>query len=320
MIFPLVIEAGGDNRSGEFEATSNVFELDADQLTALTERNYYVNVHTDDYPAGEIRGQLLPESDAFFRVNLAGTNENPSVLSMANGSVMIELDGSALTLSGSFQDLGSDISAGAHIHLGIAGRNGGVVFPLVIDVGDDNRSGIFVASDNMFELDADQMVALMERRFYVNVHSQEHMGGEIRGQIIPQVTTSMIANMSGSAEESSVNSEGSGSIVAELNENMLTITGSFQNISSNYTASHLHVALAGRSGGVTIPLEVLARSVIRAGKRYRHKDGGSVLWCGRVEIWVEGLDFVEDHCTACYNVHIMPIGQVREKILKAGFF
>jgi hypothetical protein len=63
VVFPLTVVSGGT--SGTFAAT-NVFVLTAAQLAALQAGNYYVNVHSQLWPGGEIRGQLLlaPEADA----------------------------------------------------------------------------------------------------------------------------------------------------------------------------------------------------------------------------------------------------------------
>ena len=250
----LTVDLDPEGTSGSFSAVDNVFELEADELEALEARMLYVNIHTENFAGGEIRGQLMPEADAWFRANLSGTNQVPPVLTRANGAIIAELDGDRLTLSGAFQDLSDDYS-GAHIHLALAGRNGGVEIPLDVDEGDDQRSGVFSAQENSFELDAEQIDALMERRFYVNVHSDAHPGGEIRGQIVPQVTSTMVANLSGSAVTAGIMSEGSGAIVAELDGDHLVVTGSFQDLGSNFANSHIHVGLPGRNGGVSVALE-----------------------------------------------------------------
>lgn len=251
--FPLDVDLGMDGTAGSFAAEDNEFDLNEAQISALEERRLYVNVHTENYRPGEIRGQLHPESDYYFRANLSGTNEVPPVLTQAHGSVTAELAGNSLIVTGSFHDLTGDFT-GAHIHRAVSGRNGGVEIPLNVETGDDERSGVLEAGQNTFELTPAQIEMFLERRFYINVHSNVNPGGEIRGQLVPQVTSTMIANLSGSAEESGIISEGSGSIAAELDGNMLTVTGSYQGLGSNFTASHLHVGLPGRSGGVSVGL------------------------------------------------------------------
>jgi len=67
----------------------------------------------------------------------------------------------------------------AHIHLAPAGKNGPVIVPLT-------KSG-----DNMWSVPAgakltdDQYKAYKAGDLYVNVHSAENKGGEIRGQLKP---------------------------------------------------------------------------------------------------------------------------------------
>jgi hypothetical protein len=54
VVFPLEIE-------GETEGTlSGTFELTQDQLDALAAGNFYVNVHTEANPGGQIRAWLMP--------------------------------------------------------------------------------------------------------------------------------------------------------------------------------------------------------------------------------------------------------------------
>ena len=57
VVFPLSTVSGGT--SGTWNAGSNVFALTPVQLAALQAGNYYVNVHSQLWPGGEIRGQLL---------------------------------------------------------------------------------------------------------------------------------------------------------------------------------------------------------------------------------------------------------------------
>jgi hypothetical protein len=55
IVFNLVVTPGQDGRSGTFEGEQL---LDQNQLRAFQAGRYYVNVHTQAYPGGEIRGQL----------------------------------------------------------------------------------------------------------------------------------------------------------------------------------------------------------------------------------------------------------------------
>jgi hypothetical protein len=56
VVFPISVFPGDDMRSGRLSVTRTLTD---DELAALAAGDYYVNVHTDNYPAGEIRGQLI---------------------------------------------------------------------------------------------------------------------------------------------------------------------------------------------------------------------------------------------------------------------
>ncbi|TVQ10906.1 MAG: DUF4397 domain-containing protein, partial [Balneolaceae bacterium] len=51
----------GDNRGGTYEAAANTFTLTQDQIDAMAAGQYYVNVHSVDLPAGELRGQIYAD-------------------------------------------------------------------------------------------------------------------------------------------------------------------------------------------------------------------------------------------------------------------
>lgn len=109
-----------------------------------------------------------------MKVELSGQNEVPPVTTSASGSgsFSVKADG---TISGSVTTSGIEGTM-AHIHEGAAGANGPVRVPLTKD---GNR---WVVPEGT-KLDAEQQKALNEGRLYVNVHSKEHPGGELRAQL-----------------------------------------------------------------------------------------------------------------------------------------
>jgi hypothetical protein len=70
----------------------------------------------------------------------------------------------------------------AHIH-GPAdvGANAGVVFNLGVGAG----NGHDYFTENQFVLSAQQEADFLAGLYYVNIHSEQHAGGEIRGQLNP---------------------------------------------------------------------------------------------------------------------------------------
>ena len=107
-------------------------------------------------------------------VKLSGANEVPPVTTSAAGSGKFTVadDGA---ISGSVTTTGVDGTM-AHIHVGAAGANGGVIVPL-------KKEGDTYKTAAGAKLTAEQMKALKEGGLYVNVHSAAHPGGEVRGQL-----------------------------------------------------------------------------------------------------------------------------------------
>jgi hypothetical protein len=271
---PLVPTLNPDQRSGTFEAAQNTFKLTPTQYVALHERKLYANIHTLLYPGGEIRGQLLPEVDAYYRVNLAGSNEVPAVNSTGFGALVAEIEGDTLILSGSFNNLTSDfnpaVAGGSHIHLGYAGQNGPIQVALVPTVAADNRSGVFEAAANRITLTSALKDALEARQLYANVHTTAYPGGELRGQIVPTASYLFRTNLSGSQEVPPVETPARGALILELDGDDLTVSGSFTNLAGDFNAniaggSHLHLAPAGRNGGILIHLMATVNTDMRSG-------------------------------------------------------
>ncbi|MEL7119870.1 MAG: CHRD domain-containing protein, partial [Bacteroidota bacterium] len=245
------------------EIANNGFAITDDQKAAFEARDMYVNIHTTKVGSGEIRGQLAGPGNAIFRAGLSGMNEPNPAVTAATGSVLLELDGNTLTVSGTFNNLSSalatDIAGGAHIHMGMAGSNGGVVFILTSTTNEDGTTGEFAAADNVFELTDEQVMDLMARRYYVNIHSLNFGGGELRGQIVPESQILFSGFLTGMQEADPVLTIAGGAVVGEVMGNQLTVSGSFNNLSSPIDTTilggaHLHLALAGSNGPVAFLL------------------------------------------------------------------
>jgi hypothetical protein len=110
-------------------------------------------------------------------VKLTGAQEVPAVSTQASGkgTISIAKDGS---VSGSVKTMGI-AGTMAHIHLAPAGQNGPPIISLV--KGDDNTWAVPSGA----KLTDDQLKSFANGDLYVNVHSDEHKGGEIRAQLKP---------------------------------------------------------------------------------------------------------------------------------------
>jgi hypothetical protein len=60
----LTAELDGDELGGSYNPDANIFDFSQENIDQLTDGELYVNIHSTDYPAGEIRGQILPSPNA----------------------------------------------------------------------------------------------------------------------------------------------------------------------------------------------------------------------------------------------------------------
>jgi hypothetical protein len=85
VVFTLTATVDPDQKGGMYEAVDNTFAISPEQMAALGAGTYYVNIHTSDLPAGEIRGQLL---------------EDPNENAPAASAITAPADGAQVTLEG----------------------------------------------------------------------------------------------------------------------------------------------------------------------------------------------------------------------------
>jgi len=135
--------------------------------------DYYVNVHTTDYPNGAVRGQLGKgsdhhtdegEVDQILRARLSGPSEVPGPGDPdGRGEAVIAV-----------------IPAiAAHIHQGQGGVAGPVVVTLTPPGGTGTSAGCIGGLSNSL------LTAILANpgNYYVNVHTTDYPNGAIRGQL-----------------------------------------------------------------------------------------------------------------------------------------
>lgn len=110
-------------------------------------------------------------------VMLSGAHEVPAVTTSAKGNGTITI-GEDKAVSGSVTTSGV-VGTMAHIHEAAAGQNGPVIIPL--EKKGDNQWAVPAKA----KLTDAQYKAYKAGNLYVNVHSAEHKGGEIRDQLKP---------------------------------------------------------------------------------------------------------------------------------------
>jgi len=139
---------------------------------------WYVNIHSSVFPAGEIRGQVINRGAA--NVVLSGAEEVPPVSTPAYGAALVDFDATNGVVSWYivYEDLSAPVT-GMHFH-GPAGP--GTNAAVQVNIG--GISGFAVPQWGTNGLSVPQSADLLSDLWYLNVHSTNFPGGEIRGQIV----------------------------------------------------------------------------------------------------------------------------------------
>ncbi|MBI3185365.1 MAG: CHRD domain-containing protein [Myxococcales bacterium] len=205
-----------------------------------------------------------PPAPVTLEAALSGANEVPPVATSAQGDVSATLRGNQIELSGSFANLSSDLrevqGSPGHIHEAPPGENGPIVMNLEV-TSPDRRSGSFGLSAT---LNDQQVAAFNAGRFYVNLHTADHPGGELRAQLTATPPRRVVfeSSLSGASGVPPVATTASGTASVELVGNVLVLTGRFQALLTPLldvggTSVHVHQAPAGQNGPIVFNLEVL---------------------------------------------------------------
>jgi hypothetical protein len=180
---PIVVQlvapgAGGSSSGCVAVARPLVREL----LTAPG--RFYFNVHTTDYPAGAVRGQLSGTSPAAlgrsFRLSLTGAAERPPADPDGAGTAIVRIrrDDGQLCYRLTVQNIQLP-SVGAHIHRAPATANG----PIVVGFSrPPDASGASSGCETADRALLDEILA-NPAGFYVNVHTRDYPGGAVRAQL-----------------------------------------------------------------------------------------------------------------------------------------
>ncbi len=227
-------------------------------MDSMLAGNTYINIHTETFPDGEIRGQLTSLSQQrFLGGTLQGSQEVPPTVTLGRGTVVVKYNPATkmLTLNGDYQNLTTPITA-AHIHVAPPGvANPAPLFPLTNTGG---TTGMLMGSA---VLNDTQEADLLAGNMYTNVHTSTYPGGELRAQLMPTSAFNSHYFMDTlefrqSFPVPTVPSNGRGNSIVLLDRNslMVYVTANFSNLSSNIINAHIHAGPAGSSGPVVVPL------------------------------------------------------------------
>jgi hypothetical protein len=195
----------------------------------------YVNIHSAAFGGGEIRGQIVSAVAV-----LDGGQEVPPVPTPAAGIGLFTINPNTNTVGYYIAYAGlTSAETGAHIHgFSLPGAAAGVKVPLPAG---NPKVGSFVYP----EADEEKYIDGLS---YVNIHTVNFGGGEIRGQIVSSVNP-----MDGQQETPSINVPGAGCALISLDRttNTAGYDIQFAGLTSGQTAAHIHGwAPAGTAAGV----------------------------------------------------------------------
>ncbi len=268
--------------SGDFNGN---FTLTDDEESELLSNALYVNLHTQNFNGGELRGQVNVEVENDLVVSDLVMEESqqvgdvipPDTAATASFDVVYDDTTNRLIINGSYSQLtsslfsvGPDLDAEGnpqspiHIHNGVAGANGPIVRNLTVFEDSSSFAGDFVLTD-------EEETLLLDDALYVNLHTQNFNGGELRGQVNVEVENDVVVYGLAIEESQEVGettppdtpANGSFNLVYDTSNNNLTVTGGFSELTSPLlfvgdtdsegnpqSPIHIHNGVAGANGPI----------------------------------------------------------------------
>lgn len=180
-------------------------------IVELLANKIYVNIHTDKYPDGEIRGQLLLNNPLDFSATLSGDQLEPPSGSTAtgNGTFSLNISSMELTFDVNVSGLSGDITKACFYNTQSSEE-------LHDFTGAFDDQG--VAKGTWMNLNANLIVALLAGNIYVYIYTAHYTDGEIAGPITLDNPVTFKANLNADQEVHSVESDATGTGEFSLNE------------------------------------------------------------------------------------------------------
>jgi len=196
-----------------------------------------------------------------FRATINAAQEVPATPSTATGNAVMLYDVGTNTfdLYISISGFTNALSA-SHIHEAAAGVNGAVKVPFSLD--NFAKTGTLLSGTILRQPYLGDRLALLQNGAYVNFHSSQFPGGEVRGQLIaqPKRLTAVInvaqEQATLAATAAPIASVASGAAIMSYNPgtNRVSLRMSLFNLTNTFANSHYHEAAPGISGPVVTGL------------------------------------------------------------------
>lgn len=236
---------GGHTAYGVWSAYDDE-PLTDDLIGALAAGDIYINIHTDEYPAGEIRGQVLPLEGAQLGSRLTPMQNSVEMEEMPAGTALLSVGDEGAAFYVTVEGLTGPITA-AHFHMGATGVNGPPVRTITDDFSGQTASGVWTATDDE-PLTQEMMAALFQGGLYLNIHTDANPGGEIRGQVLPVGGAGLTAPLTSAQENHDVDGDATGSALVQWTPEGILFDVTVDGLSGDITAAHFHRGAAGTDG------------------------------------------------------------------------
>jgi hypothetical protein len=229
------------------------FPINGIQLFNLLKGSMYVNVHTAANAGGEIRGQVYRTAAEGFSFDLCQEQEvsrplnNPNSIGQGYFSYNRELNDAYLVVNTTNM---SSALTGAHIHNGAKGANGSVVLNFLSKM--TNGSAAFNL-DTTFTSALYNIIKLGNG--YVNVHTTNNAGGEIRGQIEKVSTCQVILPTKELGVKESLR------VYPNPANNEVTVSSSYNGIDEAYDIIDMTGKIVLKSNSKTINISTLKSGI-----------------------------------------------------------
>ena len=183
---PIVVPLRQPGANGQSSGCATVSRALVSQILA-NRSDYYVNVHTTDFPGGAVRGQLTGTTEADLGRTMTVTLNGASECNAAGTCNLGDLDGAGTTVfrfrSGNvcYRVRVSNIrlpSVGTHIHRGTRTSAG----PIIVQMTAPDASGVSSGCTATAQTLIDEILAT-PANFYNNVHTTDFPAGAIRGAL-----------------------------------------------------------------------------------------------------------------------------------------
>lgn len=274
--------------------------------------NIYINVNTAANPIGEVRGQILLQSDFAFDIWMDGAQEVPPSPSPSTGAGSVTFSPGLDTV---YYDVVYDSLLGppsaAHFHDGIPGVAGPVVVDLTSTLNGNHLTGMATS------LPPDFVAKCLLGTIYLNVHSSSFPAGEIRGQVNRFAYEGFTFNIDGSQETppTASGATGSGFVSIDPEERSAHYRMVVNDLSGPITEAHFHNGLPGVAGPPVFdltPYFTAGATNISASNYWTDFDFATPFNSTYANMFMNNEMYVNFHTAA------NPAGEVRGNIMQGG--